>query len=106
KTVLFIFVAPLVGFLIGLAIAMLVFWIFRNSSPRRVDSLFRRGQLLSAALFSLGHGGNDAQKTMGIIWVLLIAASQGGALFPTPSTVPTEIVLACHAAMGLGTLIA
>ncbi len=104
KTVIFIFVAPLVGLAIGLAIASAVFWIFRRASPRRVDSLFRRGQLVSAALFSLGHGGNDAQKTMGIIWILLIAASQGGAVFPTPAVVPTEVVLACHAAMGLGTL--
>ena len=70
-----------------------------------MDKLFRRGQLLSAALYSLGHGGNDAQKTMGIIFVLLIAASRAGkARSPTPTEVPTEVVLACHVAMGLGTL--
>ena len=69
-----------------------------------MDRWFRRGQLLSASLYSLGHGGNDAQKTMGIIFMLLIAASQGGATFATPKEVPTEVVLACQAAMGLGTL--
>jgi PiT family inorganic phosphate transporter len=69
-----------------------------------VDKIFRRGQLLSASLYSLGHGGNDAQKTMGIIFVLLIAASQGGSAFSTPVEVPTEVVLACHTAMGIGTL--
>jgi PiT family inorganic phosphate transporter len=79
-------------------------WIFRHARPQRVDKLFRRGQLLSAACYSLGHGGNDAQKTMGIIFLLLIAASQGGASFATPQEVPTEVVLACHTAMGLGTL--
>jgi inorganic phosphate transporter, PiT family len=104
KTVLFIVLAPLIGLVTGLAFAVAVAWIFRGSSPRRVDTLFRRGQLLSAAFYSLGHGGNDAQKTMGIIFVLLIAASKGGEAFPTPQEVPTEVVLACHTAMGLGTL--
>jgi PiT family inorganic phosphate transporter len=104
KTVVFIFVAPVLGFAVAVAIAVVVFRYFHNSSPRRVDGVFRKGQLVSAALYSLGHGGNDAQKTMGIIWVLLIAASQGGDAFPTPQHVPTEVVLACHTAMGLGTL--
>jgi PiT family inorganic phosphate transporter len=104
KTVVFIVLAPLIGMITGLACAVAVSWLFRSSTPRRVDKLFRRGQLLSASLYSLGHGGNDAQKTMGIIFVLLIAASQGGHAFPTPSDVPTEVVLACHVAMGLGTL--
>ena len=99
----FIILAPLIGLVIGTAIAVAVMWLFHRWGPRRVDKVFRRGQLLSAALFSLGHGGNDAQKTMGIIWVLLIAAS-GPASFARPTTVPTEVVLACHLAMGLGTL--
>ncbi len=104
KTALFIVLAPLIGMLTGLLIAVVVFWVFRRSTPRHVDHIFRRGQLLSASLYSLGHGGNDAQKTMGIIFVLLIAASQGGSSFATPAQVPTEVVLACHIAMGLGTL--
>lgn len=74
KTVLFILLAPMIGMLLGLSIAVAVAWIFRRATPRKVDSTFRRGQLVSAALYSLGHGGNDAQKTMGIIFVLLISA--------------------------------
>ncbi|MBI2827284.1 MAG: inorganic phosphate transporter [Planctomycetia bacterium] len=104
KTLAFIVIAPLLGMVTGLAIATAVMWLVRGASPRRVDRLFRRGQLLSAAFYSLGHGGNDAQKTMGVIFVLLIAASQQGSVFATPKEVPTEVVLACHAAMGLGTL--
>jgi PiT family inorganic phosphate transporter len=104
KTVAFIVLAPLIGMITGLFIAVLVSWLFRWTAPRRVDKIFRRGQLLSASLYSLGHGGNDAQKTMGIIFVLLIAASRGGESFPTPEEVPTEVVLACHLAMGIGTL--
>src|SRR5207302_11513304 len=73
--------------------------------PRQVHCFCRPAQRLSAALNSVGHGGNDAQKTMGIILVLLIAASHGGEAFPTPAEVPTEVVLACHVAMGLGTLL-
>jgi PiT family inorganic phosphate transporter len=76
KTVLFIVLAPLIGMLTGLAIAVVVLWVFRRSTPRRVDAIFRRGQLVSASFYSLGHGGNDAQKTMGIIFVLLLAAVQ------------------------------
>lgn len=104
KTVVFIVLAPMIGALTGFAIAVAVMWIFRRSTPRSVDKQFRRGQLLSAALYSLGHGGNDAQKTMGIIFLLLIGASQGGSTFATPGDVPTEVVLACHFAMGFGTL--
>ena len=106
KTVVFIFLAPLLGMATGLVIAVAVLWLFRRATPRQVDHLFRRGQLLSAALYSLGHGGNDAQKTMGIIFVLLIAAARQGILPNDPNTmqVPTEVVLACHVAMGLGTL--
>ena len=83
-TAAFIVLAPLIGMLSGLLIAVAVFWMFRRATPRHVDHIFRRGQLVSAALYSLGHGGNDAQKTMGIIFVLLIAASQDGAAFATP----------------------
>jgi PiT family inorganic phosphate transporter len=101
---LFIVLAPLIGMILGSAIGIIVMWIFRSMNPTRVDHFFRRGQLFSAALFSLGHGGNDAQKTMGIILVLLIGASAEGSNFETPTTVPTEVVLACHLAMGIGTL--
>jgi PiT family inorganic phosphate transporter len=103
KTILFIVLAPLIGMVTGLAIAIAVAWLFRRATPRRVDHVFRRGQLLSASLYSLGHGGNDAQKTMGIIFVLLIAASRTGD-WTAPAQVPTEVVLACHLAMGVGTL--
>jgi PiT family inorganic phosphate transporter len=103
-TVAFIVLAPLIGMAIGFSIALAVMWLFRHATPRGVDKVFRRGQLISASVYSLGHGGNDAQKTMGIIFLLLIVASQKGAIFPTPKEVPTEVVLACHVAMGLGTL--
>jgi len=102
--VAFIFLAPLFGAFLGTVIGVTVMWVFRRVPPNSVDKFFRRGQLLSAAMFSLGHGGNDAQKTMGIILVLLIGASAGGANFPTPTEVPTEVVLACHLAMGVGTM--
>jgi PiT family inorganic phosphate transporter len=106
-TLLFIVVAPTIGLVTGLLIAVAVTWLFRRVRPRQVDRIFRRGQLLSASLYSLGHGGNDAQKTMGIIFLLLILAAQGGTSggnFAAPSEVPTEVVLACHMAMALGTL--
>src|SRR5262249_14090538 len=104
KTVLFLVVAPGLGFVTGTAIALIVTWAFRAVPPRRVDTIFRRGQLISASFYSLGHGGNDAQKTMGVIFLLLLTASQGGASFAPPKEIPTEVVLACHVAMGLGTL--
>jgi PiT family inorganic phosphate transporter len=103
-TLCFIFIAPMIGLLTGMMIAVAVSWLFRHASPRRVDWLFRRGQLLSAAFYSLGHGGNDAQKTMGIIFVLLLATGAPLATHEGKAQVPTEVVLACHAAMGLGTL--
>jgi PiT family inorganic phosphate transporter len=102
--VVFIILAPLIGMFLGMTIALAITWLCRRSTPRRVDWFFRRGQLLSAAFFSLGHGGNDAQKTMGIIFVLLLSASGDGAYFAKPQQVPTEVVLACHLAMGLGTM--
>jgi inorganic phosphate transporter, PiT family len=110
KTCIFIIVAPVVGLAMGLGIIIAVYWIFRNARPRSVDSIFRRGQLFSAALYSLGHGGNDAQKTMGIILLLLMTAvSQKPEAFPAGTVagnmkVPLEVVLACYLAMGLGTL--
>src|SRR5262249_11190928 len=70
----FILLAPMIGLLMGMTIAVAVTWAFHRTTPRRVDKLFRRGQLLSAAFYSLGHGGNDAQQTMRIIFLLLIAA--------------------------------
>ncbi len=105
KTVQFIPLAPLIGLVIGFIIAMLVFWAFRRWRPSSVDRLFRKGQLLSAALYSLGHGGNDAQKTMGIIMALLIA---GGIMKPDTQLSLMHsntmwIILSCHLAMGLGT---
>src|SRR5580692_5528489 len=93
KTAAFVVLSPIIGGLCGATIAVIVTWLFRRATPRRVQSVFRRGQLLSAAFYSLGHGGNDAQKTMGIIFVLLIAASQGGKAFKTPTDVPTEVLL-------------
>jgi PiT family inorganic phosphate transporter len=101
---LFIVLAPMIGMALGASIMIAVTWLCRNQAPRRVDRIFRRLQLVSAGLFSLGHGGNDAQKTMGIITVLLIAASRATGGFEAPDKVPTEVVLACHLAMGLGTL--
>lgn len=104
KVLIFIVLAPLLGMVTGFVIALAVTWLFRASTPRHVDKIFRVGQLFSAGLYSLGHGGNDAQKTMGVIFVLLIAASQNGQAFATPEQVPMEVVLACQVAMGLGTL--
>lgn len=101
KTVSFILISPLVGMLLGLIFMTAIMWIFRKKTPDRVDKLFRRLQLLSAALFSLGHGGNDAQKTMGIIAAVLVYSN----INPAATTkVPLWVVLICHAAIGLGTL--
>ncbi|MDO8419436.1 MAG: inorganic phosphate transporter [Rubrivivax sp.] len=101
KTVAFIFVSPLMGFALGSMLMVGVAWLFRRTSPLKVDNLFRRAQLVSAGLYSLGHGGNDAQKTIGIIWLLLIAAgvtSQGDAM------PPAWVIWACYIAIGLGTM--
>lgn len=100
KICLFIVLSPLLGLFIGFALMVIVLWLFRNFTPSKVDKHFRRLQLLSAASYSLGHGGNDAQKTMGIIAVLLFTSGKLGPEF----YVPLWVVLACHAAMGLGTL--
>jgi PiT family inorganic phosphate transporter len=102
KTVLFIVVAPTMGMIIGFVLFKIVRLLFGNWRPGKVDRFFRRGQLLSAALYSLGHGGNDAQKTMGIITLLLMTAGiQQKTDHPEPLL---WVVLLCHAAMGLGTL--
>ena len=100
KTVLFIFVSPLLGFLLGSTLMVLVAWIARRSAPRRVDRWFRRLQLVSASLYSLGHGGNDAQKTIGIIWMLLIASGVSGSQEP----VPMWVIVSCYVAIAMGTL--
>ncbi len=100
KVTVSIVLSPILGLALAFVFMTAVFWIFRRSTPAKVDNLFRRGQLLSAALYSLGHGGNDAQKTMGIITVLLFATGHLGDTF----YVPLWVVLACHAAMALGTL--
>lgn len=101
KTVAFIFVSPLMGYLLGSLMMVAVAWLFRRASPLRVDNLFRRAQLVSAGLYSLGHGGNDAQKTIGIIWLLLISSGYASAADKMP---PSWVIWACYIAIGLGTL--
>ncbi|MDR1311780.1 MAG: inorganic phosphate transporter [Burkholderiaceae bacterium] len=100
KIVAFIVISPLLGFFLGGMVLVMVSWLFANSSSRFVDRWFRRGQLLSASLYSLGHGGNDAQKTIGLIWMLLIAAGYSSA----QEHVPWWVVISCYAAISLGTL--
>ena len=105
ETATFIPIAPLLGVVLGFILMLAVIWIFHKMTPRRVDSIFRKGQLFSAALYSLGHGGNDAQKTMGVIVALLVAA---GMLSPDTqlSLLHHEtnwIILACFTAMAIGT---
>jgi len=101
KTVLFIFVSPLLGFMLGSLLMVGVAHVFRRVSPLRVDNLFRRLQLVSAGLYSLGHGGNDAQKTIGIIWMLLIATGYSSAADKMP---PSWVIWACYLAIGAGTM--
>ncbi len=100
KTVAFIFISPIAGLLLAWLLGTIVYWICRKSTPQKVDHLFRKGQLLSAAAYSIGHGGNDAQKTMGIIASLLFSAGLLGDEFK----IPIEVVLACQAAIALGTM--
>src|SRR3569832_1200929 len=107
RTLKFIVLSPLIGMLLGFTLMVLVYWIFRRFSATRVDKIFRRGQLFSAAAFSLGHGGNDAQKTMGIMTAVLTAGGVWGMHYgPDGSlpTIPIEVVLSAHAAIALGTL--
>ncbi|MBL8491823.1 MAG: inorganic phosphate transporter [Rhodocyclaceae bacterium] len=100
KTLVFILVSPALGFLLGGLLMLATAWICNRTTPRRVDKAFRRLQLVSASLYSLGHGGNDAQKTIGIIWLLLITA---GITRPGDG-VPTWVIVSCYVAIGFGTL--
>jgi inorganic phosphate transporter, PiT family len=100
KTVAFIFISPLIGFVLGGTLLLAISWLFVRSTPSRVDRVFRRLQLVSSSMYSLGHGGNDAQKTIGIIWMLLIAA--GYTRMDDP--VPAWVVIACYVTIGLGTM--
>ncbi len=99
KTVAFIFISPMVGMLFGATLMLITAWIFVRTTPSRVDRWFRRMQLVSASLYSLGHGGNDAQKTVGIIWMLLMASGYLGSKDP----VPMWVVAACYVTIALGT---
>jgi PiT family inorganic phosphate transporter len=99
KTASFIFIAPLLGMAFGAALMLIVSWICFRQTPRRVDKWFRRLQLVSSAAYSMGHGGNDAQKTMGIIWLLLIANG-----VTTKDHLPTWVVMSCFLAIGVGTM--
>jgi PiT family inorganic phosphate transporter len=101
KTVAFIFVSPFLGFVLGSLMMVLVAWICRKTSPLKVDRWFRRLQLVSAGAYSLGHGGNDAQKTIGIIWMLLIAAGYVGTGDKMP---PSWVIWCCYLAIGAGTM--
>ncbi len=100
KIVAFIFIAPILGFIFSFFLSAIIMWIFRRVQPFTVDKLFRRFQLLSASAFSLGHGGNDAQKSMGIIWVAMILSG----LATKDTNIPLWVVLSCQAAIALGTL--
>jgi PiT family inorganic phosphate transporter len=100
KIVSFIFIAPLAGMVFSFALSTIIIWIFKKTPPFAVDKWFRRLQLVSAGAFSLGHGANDAQKSMGIIWVALIISG----LAAKDSEIPTWVVLSCQASIALGTL--
>src|SRR5467141_2382801 len=100
KIAIFIVLAPVIGMVLGFVFMVATLWIFRGARPSRVEALFRRLQLLSAAFYSLGHGTNDAQKTMGIIAILLFSSGYLGPEF----YVPVWVILAAHAAIGLGTM--
>jgi PiT family inorganic phosphate transporter len=107
RTLTFIVLSPLIGLLLGFTLMVAVHWIFRRTTPRRVDNIFRKGQLFSAAAFSLGHGGNDAQKTMGILTAVLTAGGIRGLAYGPNGTlppIPLWVVLSAHAAIALGTL--
>jgi PiT family inorganic phosphate transporter len=101
KTVTFILVSPMLGFLLGSMMMVGVAWVCRRATPSRVDRWFRRLQLVSAGAYSLGHGGNDAQKTIGIIWMLLIATGYASASDSAP---PTWTIASCYIAIAVGTL--
>lgn len=101
KVTIFILIAPLVGLILGFVLSTIINFLFAGSKPMRVDKNFRRFQLVSAALYSLGHGGNDAQKTMGIITMLLFSAGYLGSVFH----VPLWVILFCHFSMAMGTML-
>ncbi|MEY3950845.1 MAG: hypothetical protein RJB21_604 [Pseudomonadota bacterium] len=101
KTVAFILISPLLGFLFGALLMLLFSWLCFRMSPAHVDRWFRRFQLLSASMYSLGHGGNDAQKTIGIIWLLLLT---GGYMSAADTSPPMWVIVSCYIAIGLGTL--
>jgi len=101
KTLVFILVSPTLGFLLGSLMMLLVAWLCRRSTPSKVDRWFRRLQLVSAGAYSLGHGGNDAQKTIGIIWMMLIATGYVAAEDKSP---PSWTVVSCYLAIGVGTM--
>src|SRR4030067_2701358 len=100
KIGIFIFIAPILGLVLGFSFMVVTLWVFRKFAPGVIDKYFRKLQLLSAAAYSLGHGTNDAQKTMGIITILLFSTGHLGPEF----YVPTWVILTCHAAIALGTL--
>jgi PiT family inorganic phosphate transporter len=104
-TLEFILLAPLIGLALGMAIMMVVAWLFRRAKPRTVDRTFRRGQLLSAAAYSLGHGGNDAQKTIGVIALVLLAAGKLTQEQVEAGDIPQWIVVTSYGCMALGTAI-
>lgn len=100
KVVAFIVISPVLGMVLGSFMMILVSWIFRGSTPRRVDKWSRRLQLISASAYALGHGGNDAQKTIGIIWMLLLSAG----IMQNGDPVPMWVIASCYTAIGLGTV--
>jgi PiT family inorganic phosphate transporter len=100
RTVSFIFISPVVGLILGVVFGNIVYWFARKSTPHKIDHLFRKGQLVSAAFYSMGHGGNDAQKTMGIIASLLFSAGLLGPKF----YIPFWVIAACYSAISLGTM--
>jgi PiT family inorganic phosphate transporter len=101
KTVAFIFVSPVLGYVLGSLMMVAVAWTFRRMRPSKIDKWFRRLQLVSAGAYSLGHGGNDAQKTIGIIWMLLIST---GYVSTTDAAPPTWTIVCCYMAIGAGTM--
>jgi PiT family inorganic phosphate transporter len=101
KTVAFIFISPLLGFVLGSLMMVLVSWVGRRATPSKVDRWFRRLQLVSAGAYSLGHGGNDSQKTIGLIWMLLIAT---GYVSSSDASPPTWTIVSCYLAIAAGTM--
>ncbi|MEO6777013.1 MAG: inorganic phosphate transporter [Kofleriaceae bacterium] len=102
KTLYFIVLAPVIGLILGFIFMVIAMNLFRNARPRKVDRTFRIAQLFSAAAYSIGHGGNDAQKTIGVIWAVMLA---GGVLPATATSAPYWVILASYSAMAIGTLV-